>query len=163
MAFDTSLADGTVRVATEDDVDAVERLWTGYSDLLAEHDDRYELAEGGRERWRKYFQTSLVDSSRGDVLLAERDGEAAGVVEVRVTGGHPVFEFGRHGQVYGHFVDPAHRRQGVGTALLEAAEDWFRDQEMDFYRVEVLDATGAAGLYEEFGLERVESAFEGSL
>lgn len=173
--FDTSLADGRVRVATEDDADPVEGLWNAYAAVLAGYDDRYRIEEGGRDRWRAYFTNSLVNSSRGDVLLAERqgvsdgddgdegDGEVMGVVEVRVGGGHPVFKFGQHGRVYGHFVDPEYRRQGVGTALIEAAEAWFRERDLPFYRYDVLHGVEEAVLYEELGMEPMEVVYEKEL
>ncbi|PSQ19955.1 N-acetyltransferase [Halobacteriales archaeon QS_8_69_26] len=161
--FDTDLADGRVRVAVEDDADAVERLWNEYAAVLASYDDRYLIQEGGRDRWRDYFTNSLVNSSRGDVLLAERDGDVMGVVEVRVGGGHPVFKFGQHGQLYGHFVDPEFRRKGIGTALVGAAETWFRERDLPFYRYHVLHGVAEAALYEDLGMEPMEVVYETEL
>jgi ribosomal protein S18 acetylase RimI-like enzyme len=166
MEFDIDTdtdVDGTVRVATAGDADAVESLWDGYAEALAEHDERYRVGAEGRQRWRRYFETNLVDSSRADVLLAERGGDPAGVVEVRVVGGHPVFAFGRHGQVYGQYVDPAHRGEGVGSTLLSAAEAWFRDRELPFYRYEAFDALDADGFLAAAGMEAVETVYEKQL
>lgn len=155
--------DGTVRKATAEDAADIMALWNGYAAVLADYDERFELEEGGRERWQGYFTNSLVESSRGDVLLAERDGETVGALEVRVVGGHPVFKFGRHGYVYGHFVDPAHRGEGIGTALLQAAEQWFDGKELPFWRVDVLHGEDEAEVYEEFGMRPMETVYEKEL
>lgn len=161
--YDTSLDDGTVRTATEDDADDIESVWDGYADVLVEYDERFEIEEGGKESWREYFTNNLVNSSRGDVLLAEVAGEVVGALEVRVVGGHPVFKFGRHGMVYGHYVHPDSRDQGVGSALLEAAEEWFQERDLPFWRIEVLHGEPAEEVYEEYGMEPMEVIYEKEL
>ena len=139
-------------------------LWNGYAETLADYDERFRIEEGGREKWRTYFTTSLVESSRGDILLAEDgDGEVVGALEARVVGGHPVFNFGKHGQVYGHYVHEAYRDAGVGRALLEAAEEWFREREMDFWRIDVLHGVAESAVYESFGMQPMEAVYEKEL
>jgi len=156
--------DATVRTATEDDAEEIMALWNGYAETLADYDERFRIEEGGREKWRTYFTTSLVESSRGDILLAEDgDGEVVGALEARVVGGHPVFNFGKHGQVYGHYVHEAYRDADVGRALLKAAEDWFREREMDFWRIDVLHAVAESAVYESFGMRPMEAVYEKEL
>lgn len=155
--------DGTVRTATAADAAPIEELWDGFAAILAEYDERFELEDDGKERWQSYFTNSLVESSRGDVLLAERDGEIVGTLEVRVVGGHPVFKFGQHGYAYGHYVHEAHRGEGIGTALLEAAERWFTEKELPFWRIDVLHGESAAEVYEEYGMQPMETVYEKGL
>lgn len=160
MAYETSIANATVRTAGPDDAEEIMSLWNGYADTLVDYDERFEIEEGGRERWRDYFTNSLVNSSRGDILLAERDDEAIGALEARVIGGHPVFKFGKHGMVYGHYVHPEYRGEGVGRALLEAAEEWFSEKGMPFWRLEVLHGVEEEDLYREYGMEPMEVIYE---
>ncbi|WP_255191429.1 GNAT family N-acetyltransferase [Natronobeatus ordinarius] len=152
-----------VRKATAEDAPAIRELWDGYAAVLADYDERFEVDAEGRERWQGYFTNSLVESSRGDVLLAERDGRVVGALEVRVIGGHPVFKFGQHGYVYGHYVHPDHRGEGIGTALLEAAEAWFRERELPFWRYDVLHGEPEEAFYEGYGMRPMETVYEKEL
>lgn len=163
MEFETTLTDATVRTAGPDDADEIMALWDGYAETLVDFDERFAIEDGGREKWQNYFTTSLVNSSRGDILVAERDGEAIGALEARVIGGHPVFNFGKHGMVYGHYVHPEYRGEGVGRALLEAAETWFRDKDMPFWRIDVLHDVEEEELYQEFGMKPMEVTYEKEL
>ena len=163
MEYETSITDATVRTAEPDDADDIMSLWNGYADTLVDFDERFEIEDGGREKWHNYVTTSLVNSSRGDILLAERDGTAIGALEARVIGGHPVFNFGKHGMVYGHYVHPEFRGEGVGRALLEAAEEWFRDREMPFWRIDVLHGVEEEELYREYGMKPMEVTYEKEL
>ncbi|MFC7059442.1 GNAT family N-acetyltransferase [Halovenus salina] len=83
--------------------------------------------------------------------------------EVRVTGGHPVFKFGKHGMVYGHYVHPEYRGEGAGRALLEAAQEWFREKEMPFWRIEVLHGVEEEALYRDIGMKPMEVIYEKEL
>ncbi|WP_302082579.1 GNAT family N-acetyltransferase [Salinibaculum rarum] len=163
MEYETSITDAIVRTADPDDADDIMSLWNGYADTLIDFDERFEIEDGGREKWQDYFTTSLVNSSRGDILLAERDDTAIGALEARVIGGHPVFNFGKHGMVYGHYVHPEFRGEGVGRALLEAAEEWFQDKEMPFWRIEVLHGVAEEELYQEYGMKPMEVTYEKEL
>lgn len=62
------------------------------------------------------------------VLVAERHGRLVGLAELSI---HPYAEgcdTDRVGFLEGWWVDPDHRRQGIGRALVEAAERWAREQ-----------------------------------
>lgn len=152
-----------VRKAEEGDGEELLELWHGFTARLSEYDERYEHQESADERWLSYFQKRLVDSKYGAVFVAEHDDEIVGVVEARVTGGHPIFRIEDHGYVNGYFVREAHRGEGVGEALMEACEDWFASppREVPFYRVDVLegDEEGAA-FCRDAGLEPVEHVYE---
>jgi molybdopterin synthase catalytic subunit len=76
-----------------------------------------------REEAKRYGRGPLRES----VIVADAgDGKLVGFVEVSVRpdgrGSHstPI------GYVEGWYVEPAHRRQGVGLALLAAGEEWAR-------------------------------------
>ena len=56
------------------------------------------------------------------VLVAERDGAVAGYAYAGVEGNDYMALRGPAGVIYDLVVDPDHRRQGIGTALLDAAQ-----------------------------------------
>lgn len=158
--------DYNIRHATVDDGDKLLRLWHGFTDHLAGFDDRYGHNESADDRWLSYFENQLIDSKYGTVIVAEHDGDLVGILEARITGNHPIFRLENHGHVYGHYVDDQVRGEGIGKALLEAAEKWFSDSTrgVDFYRVNVLEGDEKVSeLYESYGLSTVEHTFEKQL
>lgn len=151
----------TVRHARPEDADQIVDLWRGFVDFLSPQDDRYEAREGAYEKWRDYFLNRMVDSEHATVLVAEDEGELVGVVEARVTGGHPVFKVSRHGRLFGHFVKEGHRGKGVGQMLITGAEAWFEDKDLPYYRVSVLSwLPEVKEAYEDAGMEHAEWIME---
>ena len=70
---------------------------------------------------RRYLR-ALRRHPNGAVLVAEADGEIVGRLSI-ARDPHPASP---HVADLGLMVAAAHRRRGVGTALLAAAEDWAR-------------------------------------
>lgn len=64
-----------------------------------------------------------------EVLLAfDAYGEVVGFVELSIRSNAEECYSGRVAYLEGWYVDQAHRRSGVGRALVGAAEDWGRSQ-----------------------------------
>lgn len=90
--------------------------------------------EGTPEEHRKELEPILLSGRYGTMPMAifvseNKDGSPTGFVEVGLRShadgcdtAHPV------GFVEGWFVQENFRRQGIGQALLQAAEDWARQQ-----------------------------------
>lgn len=157
--------DITVREAAVDDGDALLDLWFEFTDHLSTFDDRYSAKENADEEWLSYFENQLVDSKYSTVLLAEDgDGAHVGVMEVRIVGEHPIFQLDRHGQIHGMFVREDARGEGVGRALLDAAESWLAEgpRDVDFYRVDAIEGDEeAAAALGELDLRPVKHTYEG--
>lgn len=99
------MSDLDVRAAGAADVDAVLAFWQAAAEGKSVSDD----PAGVR---------GLVERDGAALLLAERDGELVGTVIAGFDGWRC--------HLYRLAVAPAHRRTGVATALLAAAEDRFR-------------------------------------
>jgi ribosomal protein S18 acetylase RimI-like enzyme len=98
------MTDLRIRAATPEDLDTVLAFWKVAAEGTSISDDR-----DGVER--------LVARDPGALILAEADGELAGTVIAGFDGWRC--------HLYRLAVHPQRRRQGVGSALLTAAEERF--------------------------------------
>jgi ribosomal protein S18 acetylase RimI-like enzyme len=95
----------TIRPATEEDIPAVLDLWARERSPAAVTDDSAEALRGAIEA--------------GALLIAEDGGAPVGTV---IAGWD-----GWRGALWRLVVEPEHRRNGVGRALVEAGERRLRD------------------------------------
>ncbi len=79
------------------------------------------------ERYGK-FLVSQIAKPEMVVLVAERGREAVGYAYGGIEGNDYIALRGPAGVLYDLVVDPDHRRQGVGTALLEAALEALKER-----------------------------------
>ncbi|MEU1806500.1 GNAT family N-acetyltransferase [Streptomyces sp. NPDC019937] len=93
-----------IRAAGPSDVDTVLAFWREAAEGTSISDDRAGVAR-------------LIARDPESLLLAERDGALAGTVIAGFDGWRC--------HLYRLAVHPAHRRRGVATALLAAAEERF--------------------------------------
>lgn len=112
----------TVRPAQSADAAAVGRLGAM---LVAEHHafdpERFVAATPDLpERYGRFLE-SQIGRPEMIVLVAERGGAVVGYVYAGLEGSDYMALRGPAGALYDLVVDPEHRRQGVGGALLETA------------------------------------------
>jgi ribosomal protein S18 acetylase RimI-like enzyme len=112
----------TVRRAHPDDENAMGRLGAM---LVAEHhefDPKRFLAPVPQlpERYGG-FLVSQIASTEKVVLVAERDDEVVGYAYGGMEGNDYMALRGPAGVLYDLVVDPGHRRQGIGSALMASA------------------------------------------
>jgi ribosomal protein S18 acetylase RimI-like enzyme len=111
----------TVRPATSDDLPVVGRLGALLVRLHHDFDPQRFIAATPRTEhgYASYFGTQL-EAPDVVILVAERDGEVLGYTYAGVEGYDYMALRGPAGALYDIVVDPAHRAQGVGRALLDA-------------------------------------------
>lgn len=112
----------TLRPARADDLSVIGRLGAL---LVAEHHDfdAERFLAPTPDTAKRYGQFLLSQADRPDafVLVAERDQAVVGYAFGAIEGFNYMALRGPAGALYDLVVDPEHRRQGIGSALLEAA------------------------------------------
>jgi putative acetyltransferase len=99
---------------------------------------------------RRYLK-SLRRYPHAAVFVAE----TAAVIVGRLSVGRDPHPASHHVADLGLMVAKSHRRQGVGSALLEAAVEWARSRGVQKLELHVFPHNeGAIRLYEQFGFEQ---------
>ncbi len=134
-----------IRQVTSNDAYTVarlrQRMWDG------EHAEP-SLPAYREELFVYWHETIRADQATG--WVAELDGAPVGVAML-LFHRHPPRPYGPilRGYVTGVFVDPAHRRQGIGKALMAALINWSRAQ--GFGRLELRSSDSGQPLYQSLG------------
>jgi ribosomal protein S18 acetylase RimI-like enzyme len=136
----------TVEPATPGDADAVADLWVALVESQHPHGTHLRGAPN-RAVAREFLAASAAD----DALYVARDGGLVGFVQVHVADGAFDTDAVR-GVVDNLFVVPGRRDEGVGSRLLDAAEDALARKGAGVVSVEAMaDNDAARRLYESRG------------
>ena len=139
-----------IRAAEPGDAEALVEL----ARTVTAEPDRWLLTVSG---WRtpgeeRRYLRGIRRSPDAAVLLAET---AAGEVVGRLSLARDPHPASGHVADLGLMVAAAHRRRGIGRALLEAAVDWARAQGVEKLELHVFPHNAPAiALYEAFGFRR---------
>jgi GNAT superfamily N-acetyltransferase len=146
-----------VRTAGRRDLDAIHALWRELREEQAKADPRLALARESDVQAREHREVILADP-RTRLLVAEEGGDVLGYLHAQVDQLDPVYARARVGRLVDVVVRPDHRRQGVGTRLLEGGRDWLRSLGLVEMRVSVpVFADGAERFFQRSGAVRIES------
>ena len=139
-----------VRKATNNDISAISELYREQfremakliPDFIKEGDQSVEFLE------------KTISSDDSDILVYENDGIVVGFILLQAKE-RPDFDFMRPGKycyIMDIIVTEAHRNKGFGTALMNSANDWAKEQNCNFVNLDVLvNNHGAIKLYEKLG------------
>lgn len=156
MMPDASRGVAIVRRAVAEDADGISRTFLESAEHHASLDsERYMVpsAEAIEARYRHGRQHPPEAFGENITLVAELGGEVIGFIDARLY--QPTDAMHRemtYCLVSEIAVGREHRNQGVGRQLLQAAEDWGRQQGAEFALLEYHTAnTGAGNFYQRLG------------
>jgi len=138
----------TFRPAVADDADGITRTYMESAESHARLDpERYWIPDmetiAARYRQGRQLPESADD---GITLVAELDGEIVGFVDVRLDQSpDPMHRELTYCHVVEIAVSSRHQSRGIGGRLLQAAEDWGRQQGAEFASLEYLAENVRAG------------------
>ncbi len=119
---------------------------------------RDKVAESFRDEAEDIARRAKEQADGYGVFVARRDDEVVGHVAVHVDQGHSE-RFGMKWGVLGSLaVDPDYHHQGIGSALIRRAMQWFREQNCQYVEV-ATDQNNIAAIraYEAAGFRTIYS------
>ena len=135
-------------------------LWR---DLLAYHRDLGEQdvrPSKASSEGREFIKEHIGPKDRL-CLVAESDREVVGFLVATLRKRSPAFGGRRYGHIYDVYVRGSHRREGVGTTLVEEALRWFRKHEVRRVQLQVRARNSAGiGFWRRLGFDDLALTLE---
>ncbi len=116
--------------AREEHVPQIIDVWKGFVDLHAERDPVFTRCRDGHLTFTSWVREQIA-SPDAQVLVAFEDGDVVGYALTIEKEYPPVYERTTYAEVTDMAVNQGHRRQGIGTALLERVRAWCRERGLD--------------------------------
>jgi ribosomal protein S18 acetylase RimI-like enzyme len=152
----------TIRKAARNDIPAICTLYHAFFAHNAElQPSSYRSAEESGK-----YPEHVIASELSVLFLAVEASEAIGFIHVEEETTPPYGSLVAHkyAAVVELFVSPAFRREGIGTALLQAARQWAGERTLDYLELSVLpEAADAQRLYQKEGFHPVSFRLRSSL
>ena len=129
------MAEVALRRAREGDLPGIVRLWREMWDFHTPLDPRFAATAAANFVMEGWILES-IRAERSAVWVAEAaPGELAGYLLAMILENPPVLPW----QFYGYVseISVSRKNQGVGTLLLEAAHEWFREKGLPYAEVNV--------------------------
>ncbi|WP_423996756.1 GNAT family N-acetyltransferase [Halorubrum trapanicum] len=149
--------------ADESDLDALVERWYDLATAMEAHSPLNEIAYADAGSVPDDgFRAHLDDPDVTDYLVVI-DGETIGFVTLE-TGDRPSRERGRYLDVVNLEIDPDHRNEGYGTAVVERVTEMAREADRDYVTVSCeWGNDGARRFYRDAGFEPKQVTYARSL
>ena len=139
-----------VRKATNNDIPAIAELYREQFREMAKLIPNF-IKEGDQS---VEFLEKTISNDDSDILVYEDNGNVVGFILLQAKT-RPDFDFmipGKYCYIMDVIVTEAHRNNGFGTALMNSAKDWAKEQECNMISLDVLSNNPRAiTLYNKLG------------
>ena len=127
-----------VRHATAEDLPALFSLWLELMEAHEGYHRIFELDQANRASIRKELLKKLADPDT-EILVAQESGELpiAGMIVIRYVEKPEALKRRKQGYIAETVVGASQRGKGTGSALVGAAENWFRQKGVDHIELQV--------------------------
>ncbi len=113
-----------IREARKQEVAAVSALWQEMMQYHRERDPRFRFQPAAVKEFEQHFLSTLR-SRDATIFVAEAQGEIIGYVLGEMHSRKPLYPIGKYGFISDLAVRECHRRQGIGSALVDRLLEWF--------------------------------------
>lgn len=128
-----------VRLAVEQDLDAIIALWKEFMKHQTGIEPRFKVRADGEQYFRTWAADALKSPRRTLFVAQSPSGELVGYTLLNVVGSVPYYEPQEFGYVQDAFVLEPFRGKGIGWKLTQAALAWFKEQGLAYAMLHVLD------------------------
>jgi GNAT superfamily N-acetyltransferase len=122
------------RRAGRRDLEAIQARWLELRESEAKSDARLAPSKNAAQITAEHREVILADR-RTAFFVAEDWGDIVGYLHAQIEQDDPAYDTGSYGLIADLFVDLDRRNQGIGSALLRCAAEWFGSHGMREYRV----------------------------
>jgi ribosomal protein S18 acetylase RimI-like enzyme len=117
----------TIRSCAEDDMVAVQSLFSEFVQYHAEHELSFNKVPHHEAVFAGYVRENMAkDTAR--MLIAEFEGQVVGYCLCQIQEKPPVYEQPVYGYIDNIAVREGFQHLGIGTKLFESAKSWFQSK-----------------------------------
>jgi ribosomal protein S18 acetylase RimI-like enzyme len=126
-----------IRLAIHDDINAINDLYTEFFAYNAEQQPKYYVA--ARERGE--YPASVLNSDKGDIIVAETENMIVGFVHVEedVTPPYPSVLSHKFVCIVDFIVNKQYRKKGIGQLLMQEVKHWAQSRNLEYIELMVLE------------------------
>jgi ribosomal protein S18 acetylase RimI-like enzyme len=153
----------SIRPANDRDIEALCEIYYDFHEFHVCGVPTHLRSLGDREQWdRSYLREALgkiIKSEDSEIFVAEVAGKLAGLIEVyvRQDGDEATLVKYQYAELQSLMVSGPFRRNGVGTRLVEVAQQWAREKGATEMRLGVWEFNEAAReFYEAVGFRTLK-------